>query len=92
VLAALHDRDGRGRFGGRARLGIPGNADDWASVARQLTEGLVKGSERRGALPESIVAFLCQDPKDGESGREVMERLRPLAQLLRTACGPWTCP
>lgn len=24
VLVALHDRDGRGRFGGRARLGIPG--------------------------------------------------------------------
>ncbi|MEU9958912.1 DUF4192 domain-containing protein [Streptomyces sp. NPDC050982] len=92
VLAALHDRDGRGRFGGRARLGIPGNADDWASVARQLTEGLVKGSERRGALPESMVAFLCQDPKDGESAREVMERLRPLAQLLRTACGALDVP
>ncbi|MFI6197478.1 DUF4192 family protein [Streptomyces phaeochromogenes] len=92
MLAALHDRDGRGRFGGRARLGIPGNADDWASVARQLTEGLVKGSERRGALPESIVAFLCQDPKDGESAREVMERLRPLAQLLRTACGALDVP
>ncbi|MFD3308549.1 DUF4192 domain-containing protein [Streptomyces sp. NPDC058694] len=92
MLAALHDRDGRGRFGGRARLGIPGNADDWASVARQLTEGLVKGSERRGALPESMVAFLCQDPKDGESAREVMERLRPLAQLLRTACGALDVP
>ncbi|MFD3374389.1 MULTISPECIES: DUF4192 domain-containing protein [unclassified Streptomyces] len=92
MLAALHDRDGRGRFGGRARLGIPGNSDDWASVARQLTEGLVKGSERRGALPESMVAFLCQDPKDGESAREVMERLRPLAQLLRTACGALDVP
>ena len=92
MLAALHDRDGRGRFGGRARLGIPGNADDWASVARQLTEGLVKGSERRGVVPESIVAFLCQDPKDGESAREVMERLRPLAQLLRTACGALDVP
>lgn len=23
VLVALHDKDGRGRFGGRARLGIP---------------------------------------------------------------------
>ncbi|MCX4904901.1 DUF4192 family protein [Streptomyces sp. NBC_00878] len=92
VLAALHDRDGRGRFGGRARLGIPANADDWPSVAGQLTHGLVKGSERRGALPESIVAFLCQDPRDGESGREVMERLRPLAQLLRTACGALDVP
>lgn len=92
MLVALHDRDGRGRFGGRARLGIPGSADDWSSVAEQLTHGLVKGSERRGALPESMVAFLCQDPGDGESGREVMERLRPLAQLLRTACGVLDVP
>ncbi|PSM38155.1 DUF4192 domain-containing protein [Streptomyces dioscori] len=92
VLVALHDRDGRGRFGGRARLGIPGHADDWPSVAQQLTHGLVKGSERRGALPESMVAFLCQEPGEGESGRAVMERLRPLAQLLRKACGALDVP
>ncbi|MEG8279581.1 DUF4192 domain-containing protein [Streptomyces sp. AHA2] len=87
VLVALHDRDGRGRFGGRARLGIPGNADDWPSAARQLAHGLVRGSERRGSRPESMVAFLCQEPARGETGREVMERLRPLAQRLRTECG-----
>lgn len=92
VLVALHDRDGRGRFGGRARLGIPPHADDWPSVAQQLTHGLVKGSERRGALPESMVAFLCQEPGEGESGRAVMERLRPLAQLLRKACGVLDVP
>ncbi|MDQ0716677.1 hypothetical protein QFZ55_006129 [Streptomyces luteogriseus] len=87
VLVALHDRDGRGRFGGRARLGIPGNADDWPSAARQLTHGLVTGSERRGARPESMVAFLCQEPEKGQTGRQVMERLRPLAQRLRVECG-----
>ncbi|MEU0219218.1 DUF4192 family protein [Streptomyces sp. NPDC006265] len=87
VLVALHDRDGRGRFGGRARLGIPGNADDWPSAARQLSHGLVTGSERRGARPESMVAFLCQEPQKGETGRQVMERLRPLAQRLRVECG-----
>ncbi|MFJ4978341.1 DUF4192 family protein [Streptomyces coeruleorubidus] len=87
VLVALHDRDGRGRFGGRARLGIPANADDWPSAARQLAHGLVKGSERRGARPESMVAFLCQEPEKGESGRQVMERLKPLAQRLRVECG-----
>ncbi|MFF4983538.1 DUF4192 domain-containing protein [Streptomyces sp. NPDC001046] len=87
VLVALHDRDGRGRFGGRARLGIPANADDWPSAARQLAHGLVRGSERRGRRPESMVAFLCQEPGRGETGREVMERLRPLAQRLRTECG-----
>ncbi|MEU0725540.1 DUF4192 family protein [Streptomyces sp. NPDC006140] len=87
VLVALHDRDGRGRFGGRARLGIPANPDDWPSAARQLAHGLVKGSERRGARPESMVAFLCQEPEKGQSGQQVMERLRPLAHRLRVECG-----
>ncbi|MGI5194385.1 DUF4192 domain-containing protein [Streptomyces sp. CA-288835] len=92
VLVALHDRDGRGRFGGRARLGIPGNEDDWPAVAEQLAQGLITGSERRGAPVESMVAFLCQDPRVNESGWEVMSRLRPLAQLLRTACGALDVP
>ncbi|WP_216589079.1 DUF4192 domain-containing protein [Streptomyces brasiliscabiei] len=92
VLAALHDRDAQGRFGGRARLGIPAQTDDWPSVAQQLARGLVTGSERRGAKPESMVAFLCQDPASGESPRDVMERLRPLAQLLRRACGTLDVP
>jgi hypothetical protein len=92
VLVALHDRERRGRFGGRARLGIPAHAEDWPSVSDQLAQGLVKGSERRGGRPESMVAYLCQEPGSGESGREVMERLRPLAQLLRTACGRLDVP
>ncbi|MDQ0598415.1 hypothetical protein QF037_002760 [Streptomyces canus] len=87
VLVALHDRGGRGRFGGRARLGIPASADDWPAVARQLAHGLVTGSERRGARPEQMVAYLCQEPGKGESGRQVMERLRGLAQKLRVECG-----
>ncbi|MFJ8058757.1 DUF4192 domain-containing protein [Streptomyces sp. NPDC096142] len=87
VLVALHDRAGRGRFGGRARLGIPTSADDWASVARQLAHGLVTGSERRGTRPEQMIAYVCQEPAPGESGRQVMERLRPLVQKLRTECG-----
>jgi hypothetical protein len=92
VLVALHDRDGRGRFGGRARLGIPASADDWDPAARQLAHGLVRGSERRGARPGQMVAFLCQEPADGETGRQVMERLRPLAQKLRLACGSLDVP
>jgi hypothetical protein len=92
VLAALHDRDGRGRFGGRARLGIPANPDDWPAVAQQLTHGLVTGSERRGARPESMVVYLCQEPREGEARHQVKERLRPLAQLLRTACGRLDVP
>ncbi|MGW7265585.1 DUF4192 domain-containing protein [Streptomyces sp. NPDC054842] len=92
VLVALHDREQRGRFGGRARLGIPAQTDDWSSAAGQLARGLVLGSERRGARPEAMVAYLCQEPRIGESGRDVMERLRPLAQLLRTACGTFDVP
>ncbi|MFI5687466.1 DUF4192 domain-containing protein [Streptomyces sp. NPDC051636] len=92
VLVALHDRAGRGRFGGRARLGIPASPDDWAAAARQLAHGLVTGSERRGARPEQMVAYVCQEPAKGESGREVMQRLRPLAQLLRTECGSLDVP
>lgn len=87
VLVALNDRGGRGRFGGRARLGIPVGADDWPSVAQQLAHGLVTGSERRGTRPEQMIAYVCQEPAPGESGRQVMERLRPLVQSLRTECG-----
>ncbi|MDQ0583918.1 DUF4192 domain-containing protein [Streptomyces rishiriensis] len=92
VLVALHDRGGRGRFGGRARLGIPANPDDWEAVARQLAQGLVKGSERRGTPPASMVAYLCQEPGRGETGREVMERLQPLAHRLRLECGRLDVP
>ncbi|MET7276427.1 DUF4192 domain-containing protein [Streptomyces flaveolus] len=92
VLVALRDRDGRGRFGGRARLGIPANEEDWSGAAGQLVHGLVTGSERRGARPEQMVAYLCQEPSRGESGRQVMERLRPLAQKLRVECGALDVP
>ncbi|EGX61174.1 hypothetical protein SZN_03804 [Streptomyces zinciresistens K42] len=92
VLVALHDVAGRGRFGGRARLGIPASAEDWNFAAQQLAQGLVTGSERRGGKPEQLVAFLCHEPAEGESGQQVMERLRPLAQKLRIACGDMDVP
>lgn len=90
VLVALHG--GRGRFGGRLRLGIPESPHEWLPVAQHLAECLVEGSERRGSRPDGIVVFLCQDPAEGESGRAVMERLRPLAQWLRTSCGALDVP
>ncbi|OKK13350.1 DUF4192 domain-containing protein [Streptomyces sp. CB02400] len=92
VLVALHDKDGRGRFGGRARLGIPANPDDWPAAVRQLAHGLVTGSERRGARPEQMVVFLCHEPGRGESGRQVKERLGPLAHTLRLECGALDIP
>ncbi|MFB7555832.1 DUF4192 domain-containing protein [Streptomyces brevispora] len=90
VMVALHG--GRGRFGGRLRLGIPQSAQEWPSVAEQLAECLITGSERRGSRPDAIVIFLCQDPAEGETGNQTMERLRPFAQRLRTACGALDVP
>ncbi|MEW1629207.1 DUF4192 domain-containing protein [Streptomyces sp. NPDC089173] len=90
VMVALHG--GRGRFGGRLRLGIPRAPGEWGPVAEQLAESLISGSERRGDRPDAIVIFLCQDSPDGASGPATMERLRPLAQSLRTACGALDVP
>lgn len=90
VLVALHGS--RCRFGGRLRLGIPRSPREWTPVAEQLAECLIEGSERRGSRPDGIVVFLCQDPAEGETSRQVMERLRPLAQRLRTACGTLEVP
>ncbi|MET8896279.1 DUF4192 domain-containing protein [Streptomyces albogriseolus] len=92
VLVSLHDTGGRGRFGGRARLGIPADPGDWPSAARQLAQGLVTGCERRGSRPEQMVAFLCQEPGQGETGRQVKERLGPLAHALRLECGALDVP
>ncbi|MGA5002481.1 DUF4192 domain-containing protein [Streptomyces arboris] len=90
VMVALHG--GRGRFGGRLRLGIPRAPGEWGPVAEQLADSLISGSERRDGRPDAIVIFLCQDSPDGESGRLTMERLRPFAQSLRTACGALDVP
>lgn len=90
VLVALHGP--RGRFGGRLRLGIPKSPQEWAPMAGHLADSLVTNSERHSSRPDGIVVFLCQDPADGESGRQVMERLRAFAQRLRVACGALDVP
>ncbi|WNF30031.1 DUF4192 domain-containing protein [Streptomyces sp. C11-1] len=90
VMVALHG--GRGRFGGRLRLGIPQTPGEWGPVADQLAECLISGSERREGRPDAIVIFLCQDSPDGSGGQPTMERLRPFAQRLRTACGALDVP
>ncbi|MER7921042.1 MULTISPECIES: DUF4192 family protein [unclassified Streptomyces] len=92
VLVAVHDSGGKGRFGGRARLGIPAQEEDWEEAARQLARGLVTSSERRGARPERLVAYVCQEPAPGERGRDVKRRLARLAHLLRIQCGDLDVP
>ncbi|MEU5159911.1 DUF4192 domain-containing protein [Streptomyces sp. NPDC020875] len=90
VLVALHGPNGR--FGGRVKLGIPGSPGEWGGTARQLAECLIEGSRRRDACPDGIVLFLCREPGTDQDGRAVMERLRPFAQELRTACGALDVP
>ncbi|MFI1962586.1 DUF4192 domain-containing protein [Streptomyces pathocidini] len=82
----------RGRFGGRLRMGIPQSPGEWPELAAELAGCLVASAEKRGSRPEGMIVFLCQDPVRGERGQQVMERLRPLAQRLRTACGELDVP
>ncbi|MFI8368115.1 DUF4192 domain-containing protein [Streptomyces sp. NPDC085466] len=90
VLVALHGANGR--FGGRIRVGIPRAPGEWDSTADHLAECLVETSARHSSPPDGIVGFLCQDPRPGETAGQVYERLRPLAQRLRTACGALDIP
>ncbi|MFJ3901220.1 DUF4192 domain-containing protein [Streptomyces sp. NPDC090025] len=90
VLVSLHGE--RGRFGGRVRVGIPRSPREWPAIAEHLADCLVDGVSRREDRPDAIVVFLCQEPRPGESGQRVMERLRPFAQRLRTACGAHDIP
>ncbi|MFJ9418697.1 DUF4192 domain-containing protein [Streptomyces sp. NPDC101227] len=90
VLVALHGP--RGRFGGRVRLGIPADAAQWPDAADQLADCLISAAQDPGERPAAIVVYLCQEPAAGQSGKDVKDRLRPLAQLLRTACGALDVP
>ncbi|MFI8851321.1 DUF4192 domain-containing protein [Streptomyces sp. 891-h] len=90
VVVALHGE--RGRFGGRLRIGIPDDESGWAAFAPQIAECLETSSRARGDRPDGALIFLCQEPGEGHSGRDVMERLHPLVQQLRRACGELEMP
>lgn len=90
VLVGLHGPEGR--FGGRLRVGIPADEDGWSELAEQLADCLRDSSAARVGRPDGVLVFLYRDPAEGGDGRGVMERLRPLAQRLRTACGALEMP
>ncbi|MFC5896893.1 DUF4192 domain-containing protein [Streptomyces ramulosus] len=90
VLVGLHGP--RGRFGARVRLGIPADPEQWPDVADQLASCLISAADDRGDRPAGMLVFLCQEPAKGERGQDVTQRLRPLAQRLRTACGALDVP
>ncbi|MCE7081244.1 DUF4192 domain-containing protein [Streptomyces sp. ST2-7A] len=90
VLVAVH-RNG-GRLGGRVRAPIPESPADWPRAAEAVADCLLEGSRRREGVPASAVLYLCRDPRSGESPRQVMERLRPFAALLRSSCAALAVP
>ncbi|MGD9483967.1 DUF4192 domain-containing protein [Streptomyces sp. TRM70308] len=90
VVVAVHGE--AGRFGGRIRVGIPSVSQEWPDTARQVAECLRANSSARGDTPDGAVLYLCRDPEGQEEPRAVMERLRPLAQELREACGAREMP
>jgi hypothetical protein len=90
VLIGLHGP--RGRLGGRIRTGIPADPEEWCEAAELLAACLADSGMVRGSRPDAAVVYLCQDPPDGAPARDIMERLRPLAQRLRTACGGLAVP
>jgi Domain of unknown function (DUF4192) len=89
VMIGLHSPGGR--FGARLRVGIPGDPEEWQGLAAQVADRLVNGAGPR-RRPEAIALFLCQDPRANETPSGTMERLRPLAQHLRKACGALDVP
>ncbi|WP_070195715.1 DUF4192 domain-containing protein [Streptomyces oceani] len=90
VLVALHGQPGR--FGGRLRVRIPTDVHEWSAVSDHLAASLQRGSTARDTKPDGALLFLCRDPAEGASAEAMMERLRPLAQRLRTACGSRQMP
>ncbi|WP_153427204.1 DUF4192 domain-containing protein [Streptomyces alkaliphilus] len=90
VLVAVH-RDG-GRLGGRVRAPIPESPVEWPRAADAVARCLLEGSRRREGVPASAVLYLCRDPRSGESPRQVMERLRPFAALVRASCAALAVP
>ncbi|MBU7600314.1 DUF4192 domain-containing protein [Streptomyces sp. P38-E01] len=83
VLIGLYG--GRGRFGGRIRLGIPSVRAEWPDTAGQLADCLMQSGLARGERPDASLVYLCREPVEDDSSTAVKEQLRPLAEELRRA-------
>ncbi|NJP66378.1 DUF4192 domain-containing protein [Streptomyces spiramenti] len=90
VLVALHGP--RHRVGGRVRTALPQSPAAWDDTVREMVSCLSEGSAARTGPPGAMVVYLCQDPGKDETPTQVMERLRPLAQVVRTTCGARDVP
>jgi hypothetical protein len=90
VVVALHGR--RGRVGGRIRIGIPADPEEWSAVAERVSACLEEEARPGAGRPDGALVFLCREPGEGSRGEEAMAWLRPLAQFLRKACGAREIP
>lgn len=90
VVVALQGE--RAQFGGRIRIGIPVDAEEWAALAAQVAVCVEGLGGTRGGKPEGAVVYLCREPAPAGAAEAVVEELRPLAQKLRTACGERDIP
>ena len=91
-MIALHGRARPLRRPGSGSVSH-GDAAEWPDAAQQLAECLVNGSEQRGAPAGRHRALPLPGPALRERRpTQVMERLRPLAQRLRIACGALDVP
>ncbi|MET7641898.1 DUF4192 domain-containing protein [Streptomyces sp. NPDC005438] len=90
VLIAVYD-SGR-RFGWRLRLDIPDSPERWDEASREVAECLADAGSAGERPPDGAVLYCCREPKGGGTGRQVMERLRPLVDHLRVSCGMLDVP
>ncbi|MCU4746576.1 MULTISPECIES: DUF4192 domain-containing protein [unclassified Streptomyces] len=90
VIAGLYGA--RGRVIGRIRAALPADPAEWPLQADALAAALVSGGPVGPEPLTGAVVYLCPNADDPGTAREGMERLRPLAQLLRTACGAREIP
>ncbi|WP_168220785.1 DUF4192 domain-containing protein [Streptomyces sp. RFCAC02] len=90
VLIGLHGP--RGSLGGRIRTGIPRDPARWNETADHLAACLARTGGKPGGGPDAAIVCLCQEPPPGAPAAAAAERLTPLAQRLRTACGALDIP
>ncbi|MFB4193411.1 DUF4192 domain-containing protein [Streptomyces carpaticus] len=90
VIAGLYGP--RSRVVGRIRATLPADPAEWPAHAEALASALATDDEPGPEELTGAVVYLCPDADAPGTGREGMERLRPLAQLLRVACGAREIP
>lgn len=71
--------------GSRLRLDIPGDPATWADIANDIICQFLALPDTGDSRPEAAVIYLTAEPRPGEDGIAVAERLAPLAGYLAEA-------